>query len=355
MGNTFDFIYKSMQDIEKCEIDKIDKLEIMSQYLFFVGFAVLGLCFVFLLGFLLTIDKSLNFLWDHLKSKILSKSLEIKKAVSDQIIKHHENASILSDEIENINHKNYKKIIFLHSLNYLWKFSILFIFVAVFYILNAYIFEDQVFKNMRNRPELISIILQRRVMSSKMCFLTLETDLESSDLALFSLYPQFNSITPLEGKLKSIIEFLTSSQYIITSQSSQSLMSTTLINIILKGDPNYKPFLVLGSIQGLAYLTQESTFLANNGVQDEPEVMSKFIEEVKEYTNLSEIVTDLAKEDSKNTIKAYMDQLLLFNVICCIMLLIAYAFYYYPFLNFEIRLLYKIAKVLKLINRGFNR
>lgn len=355
IGGTFDHIYKSLKNLEKCEFDKIGKLNTMSHYLFLVGFAVLGCCFAFLLGFLFTIDKSLNLLWNHLREKILSKSFDIKKTVSDRMVNFHENANVIWDDIETVNENKHKRVEFHHSFHYLWRFSILFVFVAAFYVLNNYVFEEKVLYNMQNRPDLISLILERRVMSSKMCFLTLEIDLGSSDLSLSSLYPEFNSIYPLEDKLLEIIEFLVSSQKKILSRKSQALMSNTLRNIILKGDLESNSFLAFGSLRGLYFLTQESEFISFNGIKENSLSLSKFIEEIREYEDLGEIATDMANCDSKNIIKEYINDLLKFNILCYLAVLITYAIYYYPFLNFEIRLLYKIAKVLKLVSRGFKR
>ncbi|OMJ68404.1 hypothetical protein SteCoe_34160 [Stentor coeruleus] len=355
IGKTFDHIYESLKSLEKFELDKIEKLNTMNLYFFFVGFAVICCCFVFMLGFLFTIDKPLNFLWDYLRRKILSKSFDIKKTISERMSKFHKSIIIDEDDIEVANEIKYKNLEFHHSFHYSWRFFILFIFVVVFYVLNTYVFEKKILYNMQNRPDLVSLILERRVMSSKMCFFTFEIDLGSSDLSLISLYPEFNSIYPLDDKLLETIKFLISSQKKMLSRRSEGLMSNTLKNIIMKGDFKNNSFLAFGSIRGLYFLTQESQFISFNGFKENHSSISKFIEEVKEYENLGEIAIDMVNNDSKNIIKGYVNDLLKFNIFCYLAVLIAYVAYYHPFLNYEIRLLYKIAKILKLVSRGFRR
>ncbi|OMJ80482.1 hypothetical protein SteCoe_19231 [Stentor coeruleus] len=350
MGNSFDIIYDAMVNLEKCELSRIDNLKDMSQYLLFASLAVLSCCFFFILCFLLTIDKNLNVLWENLKNKAKFRFTKLKSCISERLILVHNYNDFSVDKIENENIKKNKPINFRHSLHYLWRFSIMIIFVIIFYILSTFIFEANVHNNLYYRPQLISIILQRRIKSNHMCFFTLETELKPTNLSLLSIYPEFNSINPPGDALISVIKFLSFSQTQIIKSNLQKIMSSTLKNIILKGDPNNPTFLLLGSIRGLAYLLQESIFISFNGKQDDPSVFSKLVANVIEYTNIGKIATKMSNEDSKTIIENLLSQLLNFNIICCIFMLLGYMLYYYPFLNFEIKMLSKITRVLKILN-----
>lgn len=351
MGNSFYIIYDAMMDLEKCELSRIDNLEAMSQYLLFGSLAILSCCFFFILCFLLTIDKDLNVLWGHLRNKAKSRFKELKNCISERLIEVHNYDDFSMDRIENASIKNDKTINFRHSFHYLWRFSIMIIFVVIFYMLSTFVFEANVQNNLYHRPELISIILQRRIKSNQMCFFTLETELRPTNLSLLTLFPEFNSINPPGQALNSVIKFLSFSQSQIIKKDLQNIMSNTLKDIILKGDPSSATFLKLGSIRGLAYLLQESFFISFNGQQDDPSLFSKFVSNVIEYTNIGKIATKMANEDSKSIIENLLSQLLNFNIICCILMLLGYVFYYYPFLNFEIKMLNKITKILKILNK----
>ncbi|OMJ68364.1 hypothetical protein SteCoe_34221 [Stentor coeruleus] len=354
LGNPFNDILLTIENLIDCELDRVNNLGQQRIFLLLGGVGIVGLSICILALYLLTIDKHLNGLWQFLDKRMRNGFLQIRQLILERLSQYHNIYEIADSEIDPGALKKKDPLKFKHSLWYLAKFSILFIFAAVFYIVLTTVFYEIIQKYLEIRPQLISGISSRRIQITEIAIYTLENEAINTNLSLYQTYPFFSDLKPPKKQVIDIINSLKSTSGILTSEKSKKLMSENLKSLIFESISEVSPFLSMGSFRAVSFFMQESLFILFNKVSDSNQSVIKYLNQVIEFSNITEKLVKKCDSDSKNTIEGMMNNMIYFTVLCLFVIIISFIMFYYPMISKEINVLKKLAKLLVILPSSGN-
>ena len=346
-GPTFQVLNIAIEDLVKCEQNRVNDLEVLKNIFLYSGIGILGGSFLFLTLYLLTIDSSLDSVWETLRLRAHRIFLQTRQLILERLAEiHHENEFI--DELELNNYKKSRPLHFKHSRRYMVKFSILFIVSAIFFIVNAFVFYQTIENYLSSRTLLISTLAERRVLTTQLSFYTLEFRIQQTSYSIQGTFKNFTGIPYPQDGFFSVASKIDQTMRYFQDKNLKKLMSSQLEQSIYKNNSNTSEFLAFGTYVGLNYITQEGYYLA----QDMTASLDEYREFFTNIMDINKIVKDnylQANNDSKAVINGQLNNLIYFDGSCCFFLMLMMIGIYTPMLKFEISLLEKIIFVLKII------
>ncbi|OMJ95621.1 hypothetical protein SteCoe_862 [Stentor coeruleus] len=347
LGSSFEQANNAIKGLEDCEYNRVEELTITKNYLLIAGVGITGIALLFIIVYLLSIDKHLNSLWQYLRKRVKNGHCEVKNMISDRLCNYHSVFDVHNKEDDEV--KEWTEISYKHSLHYLMRFSLIFVLGAVLYIVSAVVFFEHIHVNLINRPKLISILIQRRIQLTELCIYSLETELATREDSLIDMFPNFDSFIPTSLTITNIVDNIILTRKILIKDEIKSLMSTDLYSYIFEYLPDTPHFLVFGTFRGLAFLIQESYFISFNNAKDTQETLENFFEQVIEFNKITEMTSSLANDNSKKIIEEQLNNLIYFISASCLILIAVYFAYFYPYLCSEIHVVKNITKILLIL------
>ncbi|OMJ66992.1 hypothetical protein SteCoe_35975 [Stentor coeruleus] len=349
LGSSFQQTNLALVNLVECELARVNDLSMTKNYLLIGAVIILSISAIIMSLYLLSIDKCLNILWEYLRKRAHSGYYEVKHLVTERLMQYHNEVENTDHESDNFNYKSITEIKFRHSFRYMGRFSLLFIFGALFYAVSIFVFYENIHNYLIYRPTLIHILMKRRVEMTEVCIYTLEYELGNSTFSTSYRFPYFNNLGEPKQAAENVMNSIVSTRKILRDPNIVKLMSEKLKTKLYKNIPGVSTFISLGTFRGLAYLVQEAHYLVFNNMPDSLESIKTFFSQVLEYNNLSLDVSSMANSDSKAKIENQLQKLIYFNSCCCFFLCVMYFLYFYPFLAREIALVRKITKILLII------
>lgn len=349
LGDPFNDIKISINNLIDCELGRVEKLGQQKIFLLLGGVGIVGLSTCILALYLLTIDKHLNALWQFLDKRMRNGFLQIRQLILERLSQYHDVYEIADSELDSCALKKKDLLKFKHSLFYLARFSILFIFAAVFYIILTTVFYEIIYNYLEVRPQMISGIASRRIQITEITITTLENEGIYSGLSIYQAYPFFTNMKPPYKQVVDIINTLKITASSVTSSKSKALMSEELKSQIFESIPNTSTFLSMGSFRAVTYYVQESLFMLFNKVPDSLENIIIYLNQSIEFSNITDGLANKSDLDSKNIIEEMMNNMIYFTVLCLLMIIGSFLLFYYPLISKEIRVLKKLAKLLVIL------
>lgn len=349
MGASFRQTEMALDVLKMCELQRIENLGVMRTYLLLAAVGILGCAYGFLTLYFLTIDKHLNTIWEYLRLRVHKSYFDIKQNIKERLINYHNMPEISDNELDSNLYKNSVPLNYWHSLRFLLRFSILFIFAAIFYIIIAFVFYENIRSNLYYRPILISTIVKRKVDMTEMTFFTLENEITNTPISLQNLFPNFISLRTEKEVSHDIYDSIINTRKVFRSDDIFNLMSNQLKTYIYESISNSSSFMKFGTFRALAYLVQEAIFILDNNIDDHTQELENFCKDAIHYDDMVKITSAMADRDSKEFINSKLDRLIYFISTCCLFFLVLYAVYYYPLLRSKIILLKRMTKLFVII------
>lgn len=349
LGSSFQQTNLALANLVNCELTRVDELSEIKNYLLIGAVIVLSSSALIMSLYLLSIDKFLNILWEYLRKRVHSGYYEVKHLVSERLMQYHNELENTDHESDNFNYKSAVEIKFRHSFRYMARFSLLFIFGALFYAVSIFVFYENIHNYLIYRPILIHILMKRRVEMTEISIYTLEYELGNSTFSASYRFPSFNNLGDPKHATETVMNSIISTRKYLRDPNILKLMSGKLKTKLFEKISGASTFISLGTFRGLAYLVQEAHYLVFNNMSDSLESIKKFFAEVLEYNSLTLDISSMANSDSKSKIESQLYKLIYFNSCCCFFLCVVYFLYFYPFLAREIALVKKITKILLII------
>lgn len=349
MGSIISTANKTIEALSECELYKARQLSIVSLYLVIGGGAFHGILLVALIVFLITIDKSLNQLWKHLRKKLFNAYRHMNQKIIKRLVifhDYHENEEgINGDGIdENIDlNQNYR-----HSVKYVTKFSLIFALSVMMYAISYYEFLRPVDQYLSQRPLLIKSVMERRVQLISLCFYTLEKDFENTNNSLSKLFPEHYPISDPKSKILYISASLKYSKSILIEPKSLEIMDTTLKTLIFETAAG-SSFIQNGLFRAAAYLSQECLYIAFNKIHDNNKTIEKYINNTIEFSYLVEKVVEKIFVVSGNAVEDKLNGYMIFAIFYCAIIFIVYMIFVNPFLRTEIMIVKSVFGLLSII------
>ena len=346
LGNSLQTLNASIEELVLCEISRIDYLKDLKNIFLIIGLCILGASFLFLTFYLLTIDQNLDSVWEALRHRSHRHFFDIREQIIERLSDFHHENDFVDNDLESMNYKKSTPLHFKHSVQYLLKFSILFIITGLVILVTFLVFYENIENSLYSRTGLISTLGERRVLTTELSFYTLENTISGSNFSLYETFKGFNGIPdPVDGFLGVISKINKVMKY-YQDPSIKSLMSSSLEQSIYQNNSNTSAFLSFGTYLGLNYLIQESFYLAQN---KNPDQSRTFFLDIMTIDSLVTNNFILANNNSQAIIQNQLSYLICFDSSSTSFILFVMIAIYTPILMVEIKVLTKIINILKII------
>ncbi|OMJ77840.1 hypothetical protein SteCoe_22473 [Stentor coeruleus] len=347
IGNIFDVTNNTMEDFSRCQVDRARVLKENSFYLIISGTIFQGLLMVCCIFFVMHTDRSLRILWTYLLKRVSGSSAEIIQMLKDRLINHHDiskSLSITKEPLEHIQSCRY----FEYTSRYISRIFFMFFFVGLIYLVSYLVFVNALDKLLTHRPLLIKSVVQRRVQLLHLSFFTIEKDIQNTKITLDKIFPNFYPLNDAKGALINLGIAMKASKSIVNSPKAFKLMDQKLYSLIFETLEG-KPYTKLGIYRAVTYLSQESTFIAYNKIQDASQDIVTFLEKILEFNVLTNTTVIRLIKVSGDIIKSKLRDFMIFVFGCSFILILLYCFVVYPFLRSETMTVRNIMSILLII------
>jgi hypothetical protein len=344
-GEMFEQIIQTMEGLRKCEKNKVNKLENFDVELLLIGIGILGSIFITTGIFLLTIDKDLNIIWKALFKRLKFSIYGVRQKVFERLSQHHDKAEYSDSDHENIKLIVKHNVKFRHSIRYLAYLSVLFIAAAGIYIVNSFVFDSLICKLLLLKPDVMADLWLKQINVQKLAFFTQENIVAPTPASFSELYKNQILIESPNPALISYSSLLHSPWLLYRKEYISDLISNALVSKLNSKIPSANNFLAYGIINSIDHLVQESLFLSFNPENSFTIYHSK----IKLFATELSIILQEAASNSESSIAKYINYLIIFTVVSCIILVLLYIFISHSLLEKESKVVKGIMKLLTII------
>ena len=276
LGQMLSIVKNAIIGFTECEVSTVIDLGSVRVYLMIVAGSVLGLIILFVTFYAISIDKTLNALWEFLRKRIHYNYINTKHALLERLSECH-HKSDLDTEYDLNQHKTTTPIHFRHYIRYLGKLSVILICIAVFFSLTSSYFFENIYNHMYYKPRFIYTIIERRIALTEMLFFTYENEIQDTDKSLNAMFPQFNLFTDPAGCYMDAFNSLNLTKSVLRDPNTIMLLSPAVEKQIFWSYPNSSAFESIGMYSGSAFLMLESHFIVFNEEVDSPQVIGAYM------------------------------------------------------------------------------
>lgn len=309
---------------------------------------ILGLILIAISFYAISIDKTLNALWETLRKKVHSSYYKIKTTLIERLIQYHNRTDL--EEISDFNvRKSSAPIKFWHSVRYLLKLSVFFASAALFYALASAYFFMKIYKSLCIRPLLMYTVMIRRISMTELSYFMFENELLKTPQSLNALYPEFNIFTSPTLLYDQAYEYFKGANKVLALSESRSHLSNSFFTILFEKIDGFDNFLAFGTFSAYEYLCFESLNIIQNNAFDNIDTIKKFMSEKIQLETNVKSVFNLLESDTKAKIYSDLNSFIYFVVACCLFLILLYLVYYLPYLNSEKKILQRLMKNIAIV------
>ena len=351
MGEPFNKIINAYNGLKICELDRLNSLTTMKVYLLIIGISVLCLGFLLLAIYLLIIDKHLNLIWELLRIRARNSVFEMRKNVEERIFQIHVTNESLNSNIDSSILKNGKTLKFRHSLRTLSKFSIIFILALIATFIQYFIFEEDLQISLQYHTTLISSVMIRKILVTKLGFFVLESNIDNSTSSLSSEFPFYHGLNSSKNSVNNVYNQLSENIQGMENPATLKVLSSRVVEYIYNWYPSNLTFLEAGTLRGLIYYTHESLYFAFNNVENDFASFYQYFTEANAFSDAIIEIAYMLNTDMTNLVNSKLYALYFFTGGFGLIFLLMYFCYYYPMLSFDINLLNKLTDLILMIPR----
>ena len=349
MGGPFNKIINAYNDLKACELNRLNSLTTMKVYLLIIGIVILCFGFLLLAIYLFIIDKHLNSIWELLRIRTRNSFFEIRKNVEDRIFQIHAKQELWNSNIDSSILKNGKPLKFRHSFRTISRFSIIFIIALCFTFIQYFVFEQNLQISLQYHTTLISSVMNRKMLATKLGFFVLESNIGRSNCSLPFEFSFYNDLATPRKSITSIYNQLLVNIQGMENPTTVKVFSSTLYNYIYVSYPSNLTFLSTGTMRGLVYYMQESLYFAFHNVQSDFASFYQYFTEANAFSDAIIVIASMLSADLTNLVNSKLYDLYIFTGGFGLIFLLMYCCYYYPMLSFDIHFLNKLTDLILMI------
>ena len=354
MGEPYIKVLNAYNDIKYCELGKLNDLNRLEIDLFLIEIAVLFCGFFSLAIYLFIIDKYLNLIWEILRTRIKNWFFQLKKNIEDRISQIHENNDYIKNDVNTNALKNKKALNYRHSLRTIVRFSIIFIIALCFTFIQYFIFEEELQISLKYHSILISSVMNRKMLVSRLEFFVLENELENSKSSLSASFLFYNGLESPQNSINDIYNQIIRNVKGMENPAIKSLLSIPTQHYIYTSFPSNYTFLATGSLHALLYYLYESLYFSSNNNEDSFVDHYQYFVEANAFSNALITTSTMLKTDIINLINSKLNSLYFVSAGFGAIFLIIYFCCYYPMLSFDIIFLKKLTDLILIIPKTNN-
>ncbi|CAG9320314.1 unnamed protein product [Blepharisma stoltei] len=335
--NSVDFSYEyanlTMKGLVDCEIERVNSFGTNIKALLICGMWVLVGFFAIIIGYVIMADRSYNAFWNFMLNNSQVSLIQLKREAIDRLFSYH-GIDYKSEILENDQKNMHKHSKIKTGLNrkYILKVMIFVVIALSYYFLMYCYLYAECENSMIKRPKLLSNFNIRRALLARISFFAKDIYTPYLYQNFKDLYGFSNSYTMLSTSIALLDEKMDEMQ----KEKYQNLMSNKLLDRIYEK--------IDSSVRGLDY----GSAAANHAALFDARYITKmfppnntfmiiyinFIHKIEDEIGSQFILVD---ENSKDLINSQLANIIICTVCYSIALCFLFFFYYFPYLNNEIR------------------
>ena len=337
-----------LEQIVACQQVQASQLSTSSGILICIGITVICICIFVLVLFSYYVQNRLNLLWNQIKRASIDKDNDLRQVCIDRLERVHDEVGLL--EVLDKKSSEDKRIQFNYVRKYCLRLVILVILGTVFYLISNYVFYLSFEDMMGKRPVMLLHLLNLRINLSKLHFWATETFVATVNIDLRYLYPTYIPLsTDYKTDLQAIINSLQSDSQAMISSGYEQLLGQGILQSFIHESSNNSTLLNYGSISAIANLGFEAYYIAFSG---DPNILAIFLEFFANIRSLDSENANTFQQvfiSSKNIIRDMMNNFMTFTICYCLLILLVYAGFYYPFFTLEQKKIIAMAEISKIL------
>ena len=347
VGITGNAINSIMLSLSNCYTTKINYLDNIQIYLIIAGLCVLIFSFVGIMIASIAADKSINYLWEHFRNKILDAYAELSQNITSRLKDYHEETETFVDVLEFHQYKKAENVNFKHSMRYFINFLPLFLVVGGLYcVLVLPVFNSTQYL-LEVKPKLIFSVNDARLGILDIYFWTTESILADTELRLNNVYNGFVLSPDIVATDISLINHLHSIRELFSLPEIRPLLSDQVYSELYQAYPNTSYYLDMGILSAMDIYGIESLFIINVNATLAHTTGMNYLLLATDLTIILRKLSFAIYGDSNNYIQADLNNFLIYVGGFCICLILAYLLYYYPYSRNEEKVLRTLKKLMK--------
>ncbi|CAG9317123.1 unnamed protein product [Blepharisma stoltei] len=330
LGYTFTYANFTMNEIVKCEVNRVKHTGNNIEALLMFGFSALGISVLIIAGYIMMVSKKHDEFWNFVLERAQFSLAHLKGSSIDRLFIVH-GIDYQSDAGVEAGRSRKKIKSNLHK-RYIWRVMIFFAIVASYYLLIYCYLYPNCKENMINRPKLLSNFNIRNSLISRLSVFARETT-----------SPYWSYLLPYSQPSKNPKDSLNETWYELTKKSSElnkkkflDLMSDELKTKIFEKGSSTLNYLHFGS-QSAVFAVKDEIYNILYWQLVATYTLYPFLLKVTEVQNEIRLEFTLADRDSKDVINGQLSVIIYTTVIYSLAVVLLYFLYYLPYLNVQIK------------------
>ena len=306
------------------------------------------LSMIILIPFIYYVQNKLNLLWGELRKLSIDENSGLMQMCIERLERVHDEIGILE-----INERISSKTKIMH-FSYIRKYSSRLLIYAVigsiFYVTMNFTYYQNFATLLSTRPKLFSHLIYSKINLSKLDFISKEVLGIALHNNLEVLYPDYISMsTDYVTDLNALIANIKSDSEAILSPDFHFLLGDALYYAFLENKSSNLTILRYGSISAMAAMSFESLYIGYFGSTKIVGIYMTFFQNIIDLGMYFEDVIQEAGNYSEKAIISFLQQYIVITICFCLLLLLLYAAFYYPFFSLEQRKIESMAEMSKVL------
>lgn len=348
LGETSTHLADIFQEIVACKQETVLELSNTSFLLIIIGVTVIALPILILISSSYFVQNRLNLLWNQISSFSNDEKSDLKQICIDRLEKVHNEIS-LHELFAHISASTERK-----KFNYVKKYIMILMILpligAIYYLVSNYSYYLYFAQALKNRPELLSLLITSNVNLSKLDTWAGQNWGSFIGYDFQAYYPGYIPVsTDYAKNLQYITESLLNDTQSIVSPTYQELLGNDIYQLFVNTTPSELYVLKYGYKFAIHYLILEALFIGYSETLDILDQYMVFYGNLRligiEYSNVFQQILLY----SKNTIQSTLIDFIIFSTFFCFLFYLVYILCFYPFLAREQKKVLAIAEFSKIL------
>ena len=334
VGQASTYLKNILQEIVTCEQDQASQFSNLSTVLIFIGSAVISVCTLILIIFAYYVQGRLNSLWNRIRTVACNEKNKVSQVCSERLDFIHNYAFPLDDHYNN-SAKN-TTFRFNYVKRYILRVSVLAILGIIFYIVSNFVFYSSFYSLLSRKAQLLYYLALSRIHLTELDFCTLKSSTVGTYLVPEGFYP---SITPISTdyflSLNTMFYTLHNNTNKIISPYFRDLLGEETLSLFVSNCGDNVAIMNYGLAAAICNLEFDALLISYSKTNVSVDIIVNYYSNLRDLGLYNEEIFLQTNEYSKQIINTKLNQLIIFTVSFCLLLLIIYAAFYYPFFASE--------------------
>ena len=337
-----------MVSLVQCQTDQIYYLSNYQNYLTIVASGVLVFSFLGIITASISADKSINYLWERLRTKVNGAYIELSQNILNRISDYHEDCDTLPIRLDNHQCKRSKPLNYRHSLRYFMNFIPFFMIAGGLYCILILVEFNTILNVLEKEPLLIRLTYEIRFCIPKIYFLTIESTISEKNYSLASFYNGFTPVADLKGTDISLIDYLSLAKKVYQDSNMRPLLSNEDFISLFQTYPNSTE-MGMGILAAIYLYRIESFFIVDSNADLGSVDSYNYLISTSNVARALQALSLSIYQYSNNSIYEMLTNFLVYVFIFCTAHIISYFGYYAPYLRREEAVLKTLKKLMEYI------